>query len=80
MGYYLDKDHRKAILISDYMVNGDLKEYIEDRRPDWGVRLELVSPAPYSSFSILNSKYRLEILQMGFNTFTHELHLFVMAI
>ncbi|KIO28695.1 hypothetical protein M407DRAFT_71521, partial [Tulasnella calospora MUT 4182] len=41
LGYYLDQDRKKAILVSDYMSNGDLKEYIEDKNPSWNVRLEL---------------------------------------
>ncbi|KAG8900131.1 hypothetical protein FRC00_014338 [Tulasnella sp. 408] len=41
LGYYLDENRRKAILVSDYMSNGDLKDYIEDKEPSWNVRLKL---------------------------------------
>ncbi|KAG8933272.1 Receptor-interacting serine/threonine-protein kinase 3 [Tulasnella sp. 417] len=41
LGYYLDKDRKIAILISDYMSNGDLKEYLEIQNPSWNTRLGL---------------------------------------
>lgn len=43
MGYYLDKDYRIAVLISRYMIHGDLKEYIDKQKPGWDARLHLVS-------------------------------------
>ncbi|KAG8899005.1 hypothetical protein FRC01_010702, partial [Tulasnella sp. 417] len=33
LGYYLDKDYKNAVLISDYITNGDLMEYIEKEEP-----------------------------------------------
>ncbi|KAG9017076.1 hypothetical protein FRB90_001855 [Tulasnella sp. 427] len=42
LGFYLDKDYKVAILMSEYMADGDLKDYIELHKPDWGTRLRLV--------------------------------------
>ncbi|KAG9050295.1 hypothetical protein FS837_006405 [Tulasnella sp. UAMH 9824] len=42
MGYYLDKGYRIAVLISQYMIHGDLKEYIDQEKPLWDARLHLV--------------------------------------
>ncbi|KAG8896939.1 hypothetical protein FRC00_005013, partial [Tulasnella sp. 408] len=41
LGYYLDEEYRKAILISEYQVYGDLKDYIKQERPACGIRLQL---------------------------------------
>ncbi|KAG8929695.1 hypothetical protein FRC01_003917 [Tulasnella sp. 417] len=42
LGYYLDKEYTKAILISEYQVHGDLKEYIDREKPTLNVRLQLI--------------------------------------
>ncbi|KIO30968.1 hypothetical protein M407DRAFT_68727, partial [Tulasnella calospora MUT 4182] len=42
MGYYLDKDYKIAVLISQYMIHGDLKGYINEQKPSWGARLHLM--------------------------------------
>ncbi|KAG8909112.1 hypothetical protein FRC01_007127 [Tulasnella sp. 417] len=42
MGYFLDKDYKIAVLISRYMIRGDLKEYIDQQKPLWDARLHLV--------------------------------------
>ncbi|KAG8920801.1 hypothetical protein FRC01_000583 [Tulasnella sp. 417] len=41
MGYYLDNDYKIAVLISRYMIHGDLKEYIDQQKPLWDARLHL---------------------------------------
>lgn len=41
-GYYLDKNYKTAVLISEYMIHGDLKEFIEQERPSWDLRLQLI--------------------------------------
>lgn len=42
IGYYLDDDYKIAVLISEYMAHGDLKDYIEQCQPTWDARLGLV--------------------------------------
>ncbi|KAG8920802.1 hypothetical protein FRC01_000584 [Tulasnella sp. 417] len=42
MGYYLDADYKMAVLISQYMIHGDLEEYIHEQKPSWGARLHLI--------------------------------------
>ncbi|KIO15995.1 hypothetical protein M407DRAFT_34375 [Tulasnella calospora MUT 4182] len=42
LGYYLDKGYKIAVLISLYMIHGDLKEYIDQQKPLWEARLHLV--------------------------------------
>ncbi|KAG8924168.1 hypothetical protein FRC01_011860 [Tulasnella sp. 417] len=41
LGFYLDEDYKIAVLISEYMIHGDLKDYIEQDEPDWDKRLSL---------------------------------------
>ncbi|KAG8924844.1 hypothetical protein FRC01_010981 [Tulasnella sp. 417] len=42
LGYYLDKDYKDAVLISEYITNGDLMEYIETEKPSLDLRLHIV--------------------------------------
>lgn len=42
LGYYLDKDYKIAVLISEYVMHGDLKDYIEREKPVWDKRLFLI--------------------------------------
>ncbi|KAG8917458.1 hypothetical protein FRC01_002441, partial [Tulasnella sp. 417] len=41
LGFYLDEDYKIAVLISEYMIHGDLKDYIDQDKPDWDKRLSL---------------------------------------
>ncbi|KAG9044503.1 hypothetical protein FS837_008053 [Tulasnella sp. UAMH 9824] len=41
LGYYLDTDYHRAILISEYQIHGDLKDYLEQEKPSWDMRLQL---------------------------------------
>ncbi|KIO31675.1 hypothetical protein M407DRAFT_19409 [Tulasnella calospora MUT 4182] len=45
LGYHLGNDYENAILISEYMPNGDLKDYIEKENPAWMKRLALMIDA-----------------------------------
>ncbi|KAG8943310.1 hypothetical protein FRC04_002934 [Tulasnella sp. 424] len=40
-GYYLSKDFKKAYLVSPYMTNGNIKEYLSREAPSQEQRLEL---------------------------------------
>ncbi|KAG8977550.1 hypothetical protein FRC05_001408 [Tulasnella sp. 425] len=42
LGYFLDKDYKEALLISEYMIYGDLKDYITQKKPAWDTRLQLI--------------------------------------
>ncbi|KAG8987501.1 hypothetical protein FRB90_003316, partial [Tulasnella sp. 427] len=42
IGYYLDKDYKVAILMSQYMAHGDLQEYIDRKAPSREAKLRLV--------------------------------------
>lgn len=42
LGFHLGNDYENAILVSEYMPNGDLKDYIEEENPVWMERLSLV--------------------------------------
>lgn len=42
LGFYLGEGFETAVLISDYMPYGDLKDFIEQHAPPWRLRLELV--------------------------------------
>ncbi|KAG9046342.1 hypothetical protein FS837_004611 [Tulasnella sp. UAMH 9824] len=42
LGYHLGNDYENAILVSEYMPNGDLKDYIEKENPVWMKRLSLL--------------------------------------
>ncbi|KAG9026774.1 hypothetical protein FS837_004512 [Tulasnella sp. UAMH 9824] len=42
LGYYLDKDYKLAVLISDYITHGDLMEYLEQEKPSLDLRLHIV--------------------------------------
>ncbi|KIO31635.1 hypothetical protein M407DRAFT_218800, partial [Tulasnella calospora MUT 4182] len=45
LGYYLDNYYRTAVLISEYQLRGDLKEYLEQEDPSWDIRLQLIRDA-----------------------------------
>ncbi|KAG8921505.1 hypothetical protein FRC01_000217 [Tulasnella sp. 417] len=42
LGFYLDDDYGTALLISEFMMNGDLKDYITKMAPTYFERLHLV--------------------------------------
>ncbi|KAG8912031.1 hypothetical protein FRC00_005379, partial [Tulasnella sp. 408] len=42
LGYYVDIGYKTAVLISEYMIHGDLKDYIELQEPSLDQRLYLV--------------------------------------
>ncbi|KAG8929696.1 hypothetical protein FRC01_003918 [Tulasnella sp. 417] len=42
LGFYLDKEYKMAVLISEYQVHGDLKDYIEQEKPNLEIRLQLI--------------------------------------
>ncbi|KAG8896787.1 hypothetical protein FRC01_011622, partial [Tulasnella sp. 417] len=42
LGFYLGKECSIAVLISEYMPYGDLKDFIEEHDPPWELRLDLV--------------------------------------
>lgn len=42
LGFYLDPDYKSAVLISEYMGHGDLKNYIAKIKPSFDERLSLV--------------------------------------
>lgn len=42
LGFYLDEEYKNAVLISEYMPYGDMKEFIEQHEPSWELRLDLV--------------------------------------
>ncbi|KAG8911732.1 hypothetical protein FRC00_005925 [Tulasnella sp. 408] len=45
LGYYLEKDCKLAVLVSEYMICGDLNEYIEQEKPSWDLLLRIVRDA-----------------------------------
>lgn len=47
LGFHLGQDDGAAILISEYQVNGNLVEYLEEENPSWAIRLQLVSGSDY---------------------------------
>ncbi|KAG8924842.1 hypothetical protein FRC01_010979 [Tulasnella sp. 417] len=42
VGYHLEKSYTRAVLISDYIVRGNLWEYVEREKPSWDLRLRIV--------------------------------------
>lgn len=81
LGYYLDKDYKIAVLISEYVMHGDLKDYIEREKPVWDKRLFLVSSFGMMVLNVTGNDFRRSAtLQTGLRICTAEPHLFVMAI
>lgn len=81
LGYYLDIEYKTAILISEYMPCGDLKEYLDREDPPFDLRFSFVRLECLSSLTTANcaSDSRFAILRMALLTYTSRLHLFIMV-
>ncbi|KAG9035206.1 hypothetical protein FS837_002000 [Tulasnella sp. UAMH 9824] len=79
LGFYLDEEYKMAVLLSEYMVYGDLKDYTVQQKPSWEMRLHLVSASVSLWKSWLNGVSRSATSQTDLHTSIGTAPLSVMA-